>query len=92
MTPRSVTAPRHYPSPADAGIRIPPHLLADRFTAGFDHALKGGQLNRVEYFRRSFRLGFRTAKLYLREVRRQRGVPQLPVRHRVRMRADWPER
>jgi hypothetical protein len=50
-----------YPSPAQAGIRIPAHLLADRFSAGFDHGLKGGQLDHVEYFRRSFRLGFRAA-------------------------------
>lgn len=80
-----------YPSPADAGIRIPPHLMADRFTAGFDHALKGGQLNHLEYFRRSFRLGFRTAKLYLRRVRRQRGILQFPARYRLRLRSVWPD-
>lgn len=83
---------RHcYPNPAEAGVRIPPHLLADRFAAGFDHALKGGQLHRVEYFRRSFRLGFRAAKLYVREVRRQRGVLQFPARYRLRLRTHWPE-
>ena len=82
----------HFPSPAQAGIRIPHDLRADRFAAGFEHALKGGQLDRVEYFRRSFRLGFRAAKLYLREVRRGRGVIEFPARYRVRLRACWPER
>lgn len=81
--------PYHYPSPLEAGIRIPAYLMADRFTAGFDHGLKGGQLDHVQYFRRSFRLGFRAAKLYLRDVRRQRGVIQFPARYRVRLRSHW---
>ena len=79
----------HYPTPREIGIKLPPHLRSDRFSAGFDHGLKGGQLDHVEYFRRSFRLGFRTAKLYLREVRRQQGILQLPVRYRVRLRTHW---
>lgn len=66
------------------------HLLADRFSAGFNHALRGGQLDHVEYFRRSFRLGFRAAKLYVREVRRQRGILQFPARYRLRLRSYWP--
>lgn len=81
-----------YPTPAQAGIRIPHDLRPERFAAGFEHGLKGGQLDRVEYFRRSFRLGFRAAKLYLREVRRRRGVIEFPARYRVRLRASWPER
>lgn len=82
----------HYPTPGEVGLKIPPHLMADRFTAGFDHGLRGGQLDHVEYFRRSFRLGFRTAKLYLREVRRSRGVLQFPTRFRFRATSYWPER
>jgi len=78
-----------YPSPAEAGIRIPSHLIVDRFNAGFDHALKGGQLDRTEYFRRSFRLGYRAAKLYLREVRRRQGVLTFPARYRMRLRSRW---
>ncbi len=84
--------PYHYPSPVEIGIKIPPHLMADRFTAGFDHGLKGGQLDHIEYFRRSFRLGFRAAKLYLRDVRRQHGVIQFPARYRFRMTSYWGER
>lgn len=84
---------RHaFPTPAQAGIRIPHDLRADRFAAGFEHGLKGGQLDRVEYFRRSFRLGFRAAKRYLREVRRRRGVIEFPARYRMRLRSYWPER
>ena len=59
--------------------------------AGFEHALKGGHLTEAEYFRRSFRLGFRAAKLYLREVRRRRGILDFPMRARIRLRSVWPE-
>ena len=74
-----------YPSPQEAGIRIPPHLMEDRFRAGFRHALQGGQLDRVEYMRLSFREGYRAAKLYLRAVRRSRGILEFPARWRMRM-------
>lgn len=78
-----------YPTPEDIGLRIPATLRRDRFRRGFDHALRGGQLDRVECFRLSFRLGFRTAKLYLREVRRSRGILEFPMRTRVRLRSLW---
>ena len=74
-----------YPTPEEAGIRVPPHLKQERFCAGFRHGLKGGQLNRVEYMRPSFREGFRAAKLYLREVRRSQGILDLPLRWKVRL-------
>lgn len=78
-----------YPQPQDVGIEIPRTLRRDRFCRGFEHGLRGGQLDRVEYFRLSFRLGFRAAKLYLREVRRQRGILQFPTRQRVRLKSRW---
>ena len=78
-----------YPTPRDIGLKIPPDIRENRFNAGFEHALKGGQLTEVEYFRRSFRLGFRAAKLYLRQVRRQRGILDFPLRARIRLRAVW---
>ncbi len=74
----------HYPTPADLGISIPADLRKDRFCAGFAHGLKGGQLDRVDYLRHSFRLGFRASKLYLRQVRRTRGVAAFPARIRLR--------
>lgn len=79
-----------YPTPRELGMRIPADLREDRFNAGFRHALKGGHLDHVEYFRRSFRLGFRAAKLYLREVRRRQGVHEFPLRARIRLRAIYP--
>jgi len=79
----------HYPTPRDLGLRIPATLRPERFRRGFEHALKGGQLSEVEYFRRSFRLGFRAAKLYLREVRRQRGILEFPFRARCRLKSLW---
>lgn len=77
----------HYPTPREAGVRIPPHVNAGLFCAGFEHGLKGGQLVRTEYMRLSFREGFRASRLYLREVRRIRGVLEFPTRWRVRMNA-----
>ncbi len=83
---------RHsYPRPHDIGLKIPPDMRAGRFEAGFMHALQGGHLTEAEYFRRSFRLGFRAAKLYLREVRRRRGILDFPMRARLRLRSVWPE-
>jgi len=75
-----------YPSPQEVGIKIPPHLKTERFRSGFLHALKGGQLNRVEFLRLSFREGYRVGKLYLREVRRKMGIVEFPMKAQVRMR------
>jgi hypothetical protein len=77
-----------YPNPQEAGVRIPPHLKKERFCAGFRHGLSGGQLHKVEYMRLSFREGFRAAKLYLRALRRSRGILEFPARWHVRMRAS----
>ena len=78
-----------YPTPRQIGLKIPPDFFESRFNAGFEHALQGRHLTQVEYFRRSFRLGFRAAKLYLREVRRARGILEFPFRGRVRLRTIW---
>lgn len=79
-----------YPTPAELGVKIPRDLRPERFNAGFRHGLKGGHLDHIEYFRLSFRLGFRAAKLYLREVRRRQGIREFPLRGRVRLRAIAP--
>lgn len=78
-----------YPTPEDIGLRIPSTLRRDRFRNGFHHALRGGHLDSVDCFRLSFRLGYRAAKLYLREVRRRRGILEFPLRTRVRLRSIW---
>lgn len=74
-----------YPDPREVGIRIPPHVSKERFRAGFRHGLKGGHLDRVEYMRLSFREGFRASRLYLRALRRQRGILDFPARWKMRM-------
>lgn len=76
-----------YPDPGDLGIRIPAHLIGERFQSGFRHALEGGQLTAAEQLRLSFREGFRAGKLYCRELRRARGVIDFPLRAKVRLRA-----
>lgn len=76
----------HYPTPQEIGLKISPTLRKDRFNAGFSHALQGGQLDHASCFRLSFRMGFRAAKLYLREVRRSRGILQFPFKARFRFR------
>lgn len=73
-----------YPTPHEIGLKIPAYLQESRFNAGFEHALKGGHLTQIEYFRRSFRLGFRSAKLFLREVRKDRGILQFPMKAKMR--------
>jgi hypothetical protein len=74
----------NYPSPDDVGISIPPNLITDRFEAGFRHGLEGRTLNQVPHLRKSFREGFRAAKLYLRWLRRQNGVLEFPARHHMK--------
>jgi hypothetical protein len=81
--------PISYPNPQDLGLKIPSTLRADRFSRGFEHALRGGHLDNAEYFRLSFRMGFRTAKLYLRELRRGRGILDFPMRARFRQKTLW---
>jgi len=61
--------------------------MADRFCLGFHHALTGGQINQVEHLRLSFREGYRAGKLYLKDLRRSRGVIPFPVVGRIRTRA-----
>jgi hypothetical protein len=68
---------------------MPAGVRPDRFDAGFDHGLRGGHLETRECFRYSFRIGFRTAKLYLKDVRRMRGVIEFPVPGRIRLKTAW---
>lgn len=78
-----------YPTPRQLGLPIPVDVNEERFNAGFAHALDGGHLDSPEYFRYSFRLGFRAAKCYLRRVRRSRGIVDFPMAGRIKVRALW---
>lgn len=72
------------PLATELAIVTPPTLRKDRYEAGFAHALKGGQLDRVEYFKLSFREGYRAAKLYLRALRRKQGIVEFPLSGRLK--------
>ena len=74
-------------SVAEIEVTVPPSLLKDRFEAGFAHAMRGGQLDRIEYFKLSFREGFRSAKLQMRSMRRKQGVIDFPLQGKVKVRA-----
>ena len=76
-----------YPEPQEIGIRIPRHLIRERFRSGFWHALRGGQLTKVDHLRLSFREGFRAGKLYLRELRGAQGILSFPFRAKVKTKA-----
>lgn len=79
---------RHsYPEPQEVGIAIPRHLMEERFRSGFRHALEGGQITLAAQLRLSFREGYRAGKLYLRELRRSKGIIEFPMRARVRISA-----
>ncbi|NOZ11247.1 MAG: hypothetical protein GXP09_09450 [Gammaproteobacteria bacterium] len=78
----------HYPTPQELGIKIPANLVPERFCSGFRHGLKGGQIDKVQYLRRSFRLGYRMSKLFLREYRRQQGILTFPTKGQFRFRAS----
>lgn len=66
---------------------VPPFLRKDRYAAGFAHALHGGQLDKVEYFKLSFREGFRAAKLQMRDMRRKQGIIDFPLQGRMKVKA-----
>ena len=72
-----------YPEPKDIGIKIPPHLIERRFQGGFLHALKGRQITSVEHLRLSFREGYRAGKIYLKELRRRRGIVSFPFQGKI---------
>lgn len=74
------------PTLEDAGVKIPPDLRGDRFCVGFEHALKGGQLSSAKCLRRSFRLGYRAAKLYPRQLHKQQGILSFPIQGRLKIR------
>jgi hypothetical protein len=74
-------------SVAQMDLTVPPSLRKDRYQAGFAHALRGGQLDRIEYLKLSFREGFRAAKLQMRHMRRKQGIIDFPLQGKLKVRA-----
>ncbi len=70
---------------AETAITVPPSLMNDRYQAGFAHGMCGGQLDKIEYFRLSFREGFRAAKLQIRAMRRKQGIIDFPLQGRMKV-------
>ena len=64
--------------PSDFALDIPTNADPKIFMQGFEHGLKSNTLSLAQ-MRLSFRLGFRAAKLYLRDLARSRGryTPQI---------------
>jgi hypothetical protein len=72
---------------AETQIRVPPLLRKDRYQAGFVHAMRGGQLDKIEYFKLSFREGFRAAKLQMRQTRRMQGILNFPLQGKMKLKS-----
>jgi hypothetical protein len=66
-------------------IAVPQSLIKERYQAGFAHGLHGGQLDKIDYFKLSFREGFRAAKLHLRYLRRRQGVIDFPLQGKLKV-------
>ena len=72
---------------AEVSVVAPPSLQRDRYEAGFAHAMTGGKLDRIEYFKLSFREGFRAAKLHLRALRRRQGIIDFPMQGKLKIKS-----
>jgi len=72
---------------AEVSVAVPSSLQRDRYQAGFAHAMSGGKLDRIEYFKLSFREGFRAAKLQMRALRRRQGVIDFPLQGKLKVKA-----
>lgn len=74
-----------YPTLEEAGIAIPSGCDEQRFRQGFDHSIRGGQLNKIEYLKKSFRYGFRAGRLFLKDVRKANGIVEFPFMGKIKM-------
>jgi hypothetical protein len=75
---------QEYPTLEDANVSIPYGVKEDLFREGWDHSLRGGQLTDItKHFKKSFRYGFRTAKLYLNDVRKAEGIIPFPMKQKM---------
>jgi len=76
----------HYPTIDEVGVKVPAGCIDELFRAGWDHSIRGGNLTEREHLKKSFRYGFREARLYLNEVRRARGVVPFPMKAQLKAR------
>jgi len=71
-------------NPKDFGIKIPLHLNIEDFNNGFRHGMKSNTLTK---FKLSYRMGFRAAKLLLKEIRKQQGIINFPTQGKIKLKA-----
>jgi len=72
-----------YPTPQEIGISPPKRLIRELFNAGFEHAMRGGNISETTHLKLSFREGFRAAKLHIREIRKEQGIQNFPLQGRI---------
>lgn len=74
-----------YPTFEEVGITVPIGIKEDLFREGWNHSIRGGHLTDIKHhFKKSFRYGFREARLYLDYVRRQRGIIPFPMKGKMK--------
>ena len=74
-------------SVAELGMVVPSYLRKTRYRAGYAHAMRGGQLDKIEYFKLSFREGFRAAQLQMRDIRRKQGIINFPLQGKMKVKS-----
>lgn len=74
------------PLPTEVGVVVPAAINQEMYQQGWEHGLVSNLLTKPEQLKASFRAGFRAAKLYLRELRKQKGIHVLPLQARIKFR------
>lgn len=72
------------PKPKDVGVVVPMIVDHDLFQQGWEHGLTSNRLLKREHLKASFREGFRAAKLYLKQLRADKGILELPVTGKIK--------
>lgn len=70
--------------PQDFGINVPADMIEEDFCQGFSDGMAGKPLTK---FKLSYRMGFRTSKLLLRDIRKKQGIISFPKQGRIKMKA-----
>lgn len=67
--------------PETFGIKVPVDLDEQLFRAGFAHGMMSNQLT---IFKKSYCEGFRIAKLLCKELRKEQGIIDFPMKARIK--------
>lgn len=72
------------PSAKEVGLTLPKTVNKEMFEEGFQHGLVSNKLLKPEHFKASFREGFRAAKIYLRELYKNKNITTMPLQGRIK--------